>query len=178
MARRREVELDDLRVAGHWAALHSTDPKGDPGFVRGCPGGDRLVAVGGEGTPRVRELCFHELGIARQVHAQSARAVVADVLDLQHRLPLTWARLEALAADAFVARRVAVKSRELPLAVVGLVDVAVAAVIGRLSAGRVLAIAEPRSSRPIRPAMPRSSRRNAAAGTWACPGPTSTGCAP
>ena len=90
----------------------------------------------------MRELCFHELGIARQVHAQSARAVVADVLDLQHRLPLTWARLEALAADAFVARRVAVKTRELPLAVVGLVDVAVAAVIGRLSAGRVLAIAE------------------------------------
>ena len=110
--------------------------------MRGRPGGDRLVAVGGEGTPRVRELCFHELGIARQVHAQSARAVVADVLDLQHRLPLTWARLEALAADAFVARRVAVKTRELPLAVVGLVDVAVAAVIGRLSAGRVLAIAE------------------------------------
>ena len=97
---------------------------------------------GGEGTPRVRELCFHELGIARQVHAQSARAVVADVLDLQHRLPLTWARLEALAADAFVARKVAAKTRELPLAVVGLVDVAVAAVIGRLSAGRVLAIAE------------------------------------
>ncbi len=142
VVRRREVELDDLRVAGHWAALHSTDPREDPGFVRGRPGGDRLVAVGGEGTPRVRELCFHELGIARQVHAQSARAVVADVLDLQHRLPLTWARLEALAADAFVARRVAVKSRELPLAVVGLVDVAVAAVIGRLSAGRVLAIAE------------------------------------
>ena len=142
VVRRREVELEDLRVAAHWAALHSTDPREDPGYVRGRPGGDRLITVGGEGTPRVRELCFHELGIARQVHAQSARAVVADVLDLQHRLPLTWARLEALAADAFVARKVAVKTRELPLAVVGLVDVAVAAVIGRLSAGRVLAIAE------------------------------------
>ena len=41
-----------------------------------------------------------------------------------------------------MARRVAARTRELPLAVVGLVDVAVAAVIGRLSAGRVLAIAE------------------------------------
>ena len=142
VVRRREVELDDLRVGGHWAVLHTTPPLVDRGFVGGRRGGDRLVAVGAEGTPRVRELCFHELGIARQVHAQSARAVVADVLDLQHRLPLTWARLEALAADAFVARRVAAKTRELPLAVVGLVDVAVAAVIGRLSAGRVLAIAE------------------------------------
>ena len=48
-----------------------------------------------------------------------AKAVVADVLDLQHRLPLTWARLEALAADAFVARRVAAKSRRAALAAVG-----------------------------------------------------------
>jgi hypothetical protein len=142
VVRRREVELEDLRVAARWAALHSTDPKDDPGHVWGRPGGDRLVAVGGEGTPKVRELCFHELGIARQVHAQSARAVVADVLDLQHRLPLTWARVEALSVDAFVARKVAVKTRDLPLAVVGLVDVAVAAVIGRLSPGRVLTIAE------------------------------------
>ena len=142
MARRREVELEDLRVAAHWAALHSTDPREDPGYVRGRPGGDRLITVGGEGTPKVRELCFHELGIARQTHALSARAVVADVLDLQHRLPLTWARVEALAADAFVARKVAAKTRELPLAVVGLVDVAVATVIGRVSPGRVLAIAE------------------------------------
>ncbi|GAA2154706.1 hypothetical protein GCM10009844_40880 [Nocardioides koreensis] len=142
VVRRRQVELEDLRVAAHWAALHGSDPREDPGFVRGRPGADRLVAVGGEGTPKVRELCFHELGIARQVHAQAARALVADVLDLQHRLPLTWARLEALAADAFVARKVAAKTRDLPRAVVGLVDVAVATVLGRLSAGRVLAIAE------------------------------------
>ncbi|GAA2135635.1 hypothetical protein GCM10009844_01120 [Nocardioides koreensis] len=142
VVRRREVELEDLRVAAHWAALHGSDPREDPGFVRGRPGADRLVAVAGEGTPKVRELCFHELGIARQVHAQAARALVADVLDLRHRLPLTWARLEALAGDAFVARKVAAKTRDLPLGLVGLVDVAVATVLGRLSAGRVLAIAE------------------------------------
>ncbi len=99
-------------------------------------------AVGGEGTPKVRELCFVELGIARQTHALSARALVADVLDLQHRLPRTWARLEALAGDAFVARKVAAKTRDLPLTAVGLVDVAVAAVLGKVSPGRVLAIAE------------------------------------
>ncbi len=97
---------------------------------------------GGEGTPKVRELCFVELGIARQTHALSARALVADVLDLQHRLPRTWARLEALAGDAFVARKVAAKTRDLPLTAVGLVDVAVAAVLGKVSPGRVLAIAE------------------------------------
>ena len=140
--RRRMVELDDLVVAAHWAALHSTDPKADPGYVRGQVFGDKLIAVGGEGTPEVRELCFHELGIARQTSARAAKAVVADVLDLQHRLPRTWARVEALRADAFVARRVAAKSRELSLAAIRVVDAAVESVVGTLPAGRVLAIAE------------------------------------
>ncbi len=44
VVRRRGVELDELRVAAHWAVLHSTDPRDDPGFVRGRPGGDRLVS--------------------------------------------------------------------------------------------------------------------------------------
>ena len=39
VARRREVELDDLRVAAHWAVLHGSDPREDPGYVRGRPGG-------------------------------------------------------------------------------------------------------------------------------------------
>src|SRR6478735_6341571 len=98
--RRRMVELDDLLIAAHWAALHSTDPKDDPGYIRGQVFGDKLVRVGGDGTPRVRELCFLELGIARQVSARAARSTIADVLDLQHRLPRTWARVEALRADA------------------------------------------------------------------------------
>ena len=140
--RRRMVELDDLLIAAHWAALHSTDPREDPGYIRGQVFGDKLIRVGGEGTPRVRELCFLELGIARQVSARAARSTVADVLDLQHRLPRTWARVEALQADAFVARRVAAKSRELSLEAIATVDAAVASVIGTLPAGRVLAIAE------------------------------------
>ena len=58
-----------------------------------APGGDRLVQVGGEGTPLVQDLCFAELGIARRVHPLTARALVADSLDLRHRLPLTWAEV-------------------------------------------------------------------------------------
>ena len=42
--------------------------------------------------------------MARRVGPVAGQALVADVLDLQHRLPLTWARVEALAAEAWVAR--------------------------------------------------------------------------
>ena len=109
--RRRAVEIDDLRLVGHWCDLQSTDPRDDPRpdpTVPLPPGSDRLVRLGGEGTPRVRELTLCELGIARGVHVLSARAVAADVLDLRHRLPRTWAVFLAGRADAWLVRRIAV----------------------------------------------------------------------
>ena len=98
--------------------------------------------MGGEGTPKVRELSLCELGIARGVHTLAARAVTADVLDLRHRLPATWARVRSLAAEPWLARRVASLSRHLSVEVVGLVDAAVAAAISGEAPSRVLAIAE------------------------------------
>lgn len=78
---RRRAERDDLRVVSHWAALHSTDPRGGRETRRVWCGEDRLVQVGGEGTPRVRELCLAELAVVREVHVLALRSVMADVLD-------------------------------------------------------------------------------------------------
>ena len=143
--RRRGAEVDDLFLVAHWADLHSTDPRLDPRPGPGLPrppGGDRLDRVGGEGTPRVRELSLCELGIARGVHTLAARAVTADVLDLRHRLPQTWARVVALECEPWLARKVASLSRHLSVEVVHLVDTAVAAAIGGQAPARVIAIAE------------------------------------
>jgi hypothetical protein len=104
--------------------------------------GDRLQRLGGEGTPRVWELATAEIAIAREVHPASCDRAIADVLDLHHRLPLTWQVVSRLEADAWIARRVASMSRALPLAVVGVVDRAVAAALGHQAPSRVLAIAE------------------------------------
>ena len=79
------------------------------------PGSDRLVQLGGEGTPRVRELTLCELGIAREVHVLAARAVAADVLDLRHRLPRVWAVFLTGRADAWLVRKIATLSRDLSL---------------------------------------------------------------
>jgi hypothetical protein len=143
--RRRAVEIDDLRLVGHWCDLQSTDPRDDPRPDPTVPlpsGSDRLVRLGGEGTPRVRELSLCELGIARGVHVLSARAVAADVLDLRHRLPRSWEVFLAGRVDAWLVRRVASLTRELSLAAVAVVDTAAAAALAGEAPGRVLSIVE------------------------------------
>jgi len=138
---RRAGELEELRLAAHWAVLHSTDPRTDPGHTR-VPGCDRLVTVGGEGTPPLRQLSLAELGIAFDCHTNAARSLVADTLDLQHRLPLIWAAAQALRCEIWVVRQVARMTRQLPMDAVGLVDVALAPVLATLPAGRLLSLAE------------------------------------
>jgi hypothetical protein len=87
--------------------------------------------VGGEGTPGVREFCVAELAMARQVHPAGCESALADVLDLRHRLPRVWTRVQKLACDVWLARKVARLSRALPVDRVEIVDIAVAAVLGQ-----------------------------------------------
>ncbi|MCY7394767.1 MAG: hypothetical protein LH468_01225 [Nocardioides sp.] len=133
--RRRQAEVDDLLLVLHYADLHSAIPA-DTG-----PGGETLGDLGGDGSPGVQELAVVELGIARQVHTVSARRVVADALDLRHRLPHTWDLVRDLQAEVWVARRVAGMARRLSYEAVALVDRAVADAITGQSPGRVLDLA-------------------------------------
>ena len=130
---RRLAEVRELEVLAAWAAMHSGEP---------TDRFDRLVQVGGEGTPRVRELCLGEIALARGAGVMATEHATADTLDLIHRLPEMWARCLSGEVDVFIARRVAKLSRFLPADRVGVVDRAVARVIGRESAGRVLTVAE------------------------------------
>ncbi|HLO35094.1 MAG TPA: hypothetical protein VK194_03395, partial [Candidatus Deferrimicrobium sp.] len=141
--RRRAIEVEDLQLAARWADLHGADPLAGPGGRRRWDdGGDRLVQVGGEGTPLVQELSLCELAVARQVHTLRLRAMLADVLDLRHRLPLTWAVVEELGCEVWLARKVAALSRHLSAAAVHVVDLAVADAIAGEAPARVLAVAE------------------------------------
>jgi hypothetical protein len=130
---RRLAEVADLEVLSQWAAVHSTEP------VRL---GDALVQIGGEGTPCVQDFCLGEIALARGTGVTATSNALADVLDLQHRLPLTWAVVRSGDAEVFIARRVAKLSRHLPARCVGVVDAAVAAIIAHEAGGRVLAVAE------------------------------------
>lgn len=142
LRRRRDAQVADLLLVLQWADLHGDDPQDRPGAVPVSHGGERLVELGGDGTPLVQDLCVHELAIARHTHPVSTRATMGDALDLRHRLPLTWAQVVALECETWVACKVARLSRRLDRDQVGIVDRAVAEAIGGESPGRVLAIAE------------------------------------
>ena len=83
--------------------------------VNGHPRDDRdpMVTPGGDGTPPLREHAVPELAMVRETHPATTRALIADGLDLVHRLPLTWAVVEAGDCEPWVARKVAVLTRSL-----------------------------------------------------------------
>jgi hypothetical protein len=139
---RRLAEVHDLEVLAQWAAVHSTDPTEGPDGAQARRLGDVLVQLGGEGTPGVQDFCLGEIALARGTGVTATANALADVLDLQHRLPATWAIVRSGEAEVFIARRVARLTRHLPADRVGVVDTAVARIIAHEAGGRVLAVTE------------------------------------
>lgn len=149
---RRAAEVEELQVAAHWAALHG-EPRDDR---------DPMTSPGGDGTPAVREFCVPELAMARDTHALTARSLMADALDLQHRLPRTWRKVVDLACEPWVARKVATLSRSVPAATVSIVDRAVAAAIAGHAPSTVLELAAAKviEADPETHAMRREAERH------------------
>ena len=141
VAARRQQGVDRLRLLLHWADLHSEDPQARPGAVPLSKGGDRLIQLGGEGTPKASELCWAELAIALETGVIAVRNQAGQALDLRHRLPPLWTLVKELRIEPWVAQKVAAMTRDLTRDQVALVDAAVAAAVEE-SPGRILAIAE------------------------------------
>ncbi|WP_114422398.1 hypothetical protein [Nocardioides houyundeii] len=128
---RRLAEVAEMQLAAQWAVLH-----GHP-----CDDDDPMIRPGGDGTPPVREFALPDLAISRDSHVATTRALMADTLDLQHRLPRTWAVVVSGSCEPWVARKVAVLSRSVPVETVGMVDASVARAIAGHSPSTVLEIA-------------------------------------
>ena len=114
---RRAVEVRELELALHWADLHADDPRADG--QPAVPGGPRLVRLGGVGTPKVVDLSICELAIARGQHTLTVRALLADGLDLRHRLPELYTAVREGRCDLWAARKVASMTRNLDPAAAG-----------------------------------------------------------
>jgi hypothetical protein len=107
----RQAEVDLLRVAYHWATLHSAD-RLDPAEA-GRPGRERARRLGGPGVPEVSEFAAAELGARIGRSSYAAAQLIADAQDLHHRHPQLWARVEAGEVRASYARYVTAKTRDL-----------------------------------------------------------------
>ncbi len=106
----REGEVELLRIAYQWAIVHAP-ARLDPA-ESALPGREKAKLYGGAGTPEVCEFAAAELGVRIGRSAYAAAAMMADALDLHHRLPQLWARVERGEVRASYARHVAAKTRD------------------------------------------------------------------
>ena len=132
------LETGILAAAAHWADLHGAlDPDPDSPDSHALPGMEQLVQLGGAGTPVVAEFAPAELGAELAMSPFAARQLIADALDLRHRLPLLWARVLAGEVKPWIARKTADATRNMSAEVAAVVDRRVTKWAHSLSWGRL-----------------------------------------
>jgi 5-methylcytosine-specific restriction endonuclease McrA len=129
----RIAERNKLRLVAQWCVLHP--PTTDTGPATWSQAGVREVldhdeTLGADGTPGVAAFCAEPLATALEISTHAAMSLIADVLNLQHRLPRTWAKVEALQVPAWRARRLATATATLSKKAAGYVDAHLADRIG------------------------------------------------
>ncbi|QCX28705.1 HNH endonuclease [Nocardioides jishulii] len=160
VAERRDLvallEVEQLEWVLRWAYAHPALGEGGVLSADEFPGGD--------GTPGVAAFTAEPLAGALRVSPASAQAVVADVLDLAHRLPRLWDQVRALEVPVWKARRIATATRSLSLAAARWVDrqlIGAAGSIGTAALDRLLDLAVAR----VDP-EPAKSREEAERSRW------------
>ena len=129
-----QQECELVQLAAHWSDLHHPDSQAP--VEKTLPGAERGRQWGGAGTPEVLEFAAAELGARMETSVGSARALMADALDLRHRLPELWQLIVAGGVPVWKARKVAQTTRHLSRSAAMQVDAAVAAAITALPWGR------------------------------------------
>lgn len=137
-AERRAVAERFLHVAA-WADFHG------PGFGldEAGPGSRHEPArIGGEGTPPVSTAGVVELGLLLETTTCSAQRLLADVLDVRHRLGAHWEAVLDGELEGWKAREVARLTRRLGHEQVRAVDTEVLEAVLALPWGRARAVVE------------------------------------
>src|SRR5680860_1058008 len=134
------AEVNVLVAAADFADMH--------GFVGGSPfggrghGTERMVRLGGDGTPAVAEFAPAEFGAELKMSTYAAEQLMGAALDLQHRLPMTWTAVQMLLTKAWIGVKIAKMTRHLPRAAARYVDEQVGAQAGVLTPGRLFTLVE------------------------------------
>ena len=149
----REAETDLLRAAYQWAILH--DPARLDPAQASLPGREKARRPGGDGTPEIAEFAAAQFGARIGRSPYAAAQLIADALDLHHRLPQLWARVQAGQVRASYARHVSKMTRDLSPTEAAFVDAGVAEPAdGRITWTRFQALVEGK----VAPAAPEAAR--------------------
>ena len=148
-ARLVEAEAAELALAAHWADLHdehtlSAGAGAGSGSGRVLPGTERARRFGGAGTPLVAEFAAAELGCLLGRSPGAAATLVADAVDVRHRLPRWWSAVAAGTARVWQARHVAARTRSVGLSLeqARWVDAQTVPYVGSLPWSRLLDLLE------------------------------------
>jgi hypothetical protein len=120
----RMAGRDKLRLALHWCVLHPAT--GESGTAvwgdAGLPGFDSEESLGGDGCPTVAAFAPEPFAAALGVSTVAGMQLLADALDLAHRLPVTWSKVQRLEVAPWKARRLAQASHHLSREAASYVD--------------------------------------------------------
>src|SRR5689334_17498684 len=122
----RAEERDKLRAAAQWCVLHpataytGTATWGGASLLGGDLDGDE--SLGGDGTPAVSAFAPEPLAATLGVASETGMKLIADALDLQHRLPRIWRLVKRLEVEPYKARHVAQATHRLSREAAAYVD--------------------------------------------------------
>src|SRR4051794_9929525 len=101
------AEARVLADAVDWAHLHQVDDLDLAATVLVEHGKDTGIPIAGDGAPLVSQFAVAEFAAALGLTAGAGRNLVGHALELAHRLPKTWARVQDGSLAPWRARRIA-----------------------------------------------------------------------
>ncbi len=114
-ARILTAEAEQFVLVAAWADLHGApdDPEAVVARLSATvlPGTEVFRRFGGPGTPEVGEFAVAELGVLLGTSTAAAATLIADAMDLRHRLPLLWQEVRSGSVRVWQAREAAKKTR-------------------------------------------------------------------
>ena len=135
------VEAASVQGVAHFADLRNGHDLAGDGVV-GLPGRERQRRLGGSGTPKVAEFAADELAAELGMSSMRAGGLIADALDLRHRLPAVLAGLAAGTVEGWRARLVARGTRELSAAQAAGVEAEVLPQLAQVTSARLRKLVE------------------------------------
>src|SRR3954451_22552888 len=142
---RREAnaaEAGILAQAVAWARIHEVTEVGEAATWWAGRGQDTGIPIAGEGAPLIAEFAVLEFATVLGLSADSGRNLVAQALELAHRLPRTWARVQTGSLAPWRARRIAEQTLTLSAEAAGFVDTQVAPFAHKTGPAQTLRLVE------------------------------------
>ncbi|GAB3780883.1 HNH endonuclease [Nocardioides ungokensis] len=118
----RAAERGKLRIAAQWCVVHPATADTGIATWGGASLLDEDESLGGDGTPAVSAFAPEPLAATLGVATETGMKLIADALDLQHRLPRIWRLVETLAVEPYKARHVAQATHRLSREAAAYVD--------------------------------------------------------